>query len=205
MEKRNGVEGSSGNSTEPMSPTPDDALECFICRERGLTGCNSLLQYCDCKSLVAHHECLLTWIQKGHWHEDRPSCRVCMVEYHLQNVSAWRLVAVRWQNWLMLSAILGLMAIVPITVYKMMTAFEDPPPHLLFKAASVCFGLISETLLIKFLIYCCSSRYRRAKLSSFSIRGRHSEKGNGSGGDNPLCPMADGKESGKTLGLDPYV
>ncbi|XP_055497321.1 uncharacterized protein LOC129700726 [Leucoraja erinacea] len=209
MEKMNGVERTSGNSYEPMAPMPDDPLECFICRERGVTDCDSLLQYCDCKSLVAHHKCLLTWIQKGHWKEDKPICRVCMVEYHLQNGSPWRLVAVRWQNWLTLSVILGLMAIMPIIVYKMMTAFKDPPPHLLFRAASVCFGLLSETLLIKLLIDCCSGRYRRAKMSSISIRGRSLEEGGG-GGVNFLRPAgqsatADGMGSDKTLGLDPYV
>ncbi|XP_067845981.1 uncharacterized protein [Heptranchias perlo] len=176
MEKRNGTQNTTGSSTEPSATIPDFALECFICRDVDVTDRDLLLQYCDCKSLVAHHKCLLTWIQKGPRNEDRPRCKVCRAEYHLQNGSAWKIVAVRWQNWMILTVILGLMAVVPFTVYRMMTAFDDPPPHTLFKAASICFGLLSETFLIKSLVYCCSSKYNRAKMSSFSVRGRSLER-----------------------------
>ncbi|XP_051868342.1 uncharacterized protein LOC127568523 [Pristis pectinata] len=210
MEK-SGQETASGSSTEAPSVIPDDHLECFICRELEVTDRDALLQYCDCKSLVAHHKCLLTWIQKGHRDEEKPSCKVCMVEYHLQNGSAWKLVAVCWQNWMILTLILGLMAVVPFTVYRMMTAFTDPPPHFLFKAASVCFGLISESLLIKFLLYCCSSRYSRAKMSSFSVRGRSLEKSDGGvnllwlAAQNPTAASSSRMEANKSLGLDLYV
>ncbi|GCC37260.1 uncharacterized protein [Chiloscyllium punctatum] len=176
MEKSNRTQDSTSSSTELPVTIPDDAPECFICRELEVSDCDSLLQYCDCKSLVAHHKCLLTWIQKGPRNEDRLSCKVCTAEYHLQTGSAWKLVACRWQNWVILAVILGLMTIVPFTVHRMMTAFHDPPPHSLFKAASVCFGLLSETFLIKTLIYCCNSKYKKAKMSSFSIRGRSLEK-----------------------------
>ncbi|XP_007885371.1 uncharacterized protein LOC103174681 [Callorhinchus milii] len=154
----------------------DVPLECFICRDVEMTDQDSLLQYCDCKSLVAHQKCLLTWIQKGFRNEERLRCKVCTAEYHLQNGSAWMLVAVRWQNWMLLAVILGLMAVVPFTVYRMMTAFDNPPPHSLFKAASICFGLLAESILVKFLLNCCSSKYNKAKMSSFSVRARSLEK-----------------------------
>ncbi|XP_078075055.1 uncharacterized protein LOC144497532 [Mustelus asterias] len=202
MEKRIGTHNTTGSSTEPVV-IPDDVPECFICRELEVTDRDSLLQYCDCKSLVAHHKCLLTWIQKGPRTEDRLSCKVCTAEYHLQTGSAWKLVASCWQNWMILAVILGLMTIVPFTVYRMMTAFDDPPPHSLFKAASICFGLLSETFLIKTLIYCCTSKYQKAKMSSFSIRGRSLERRDRGRnllwlpGQNPTAAAASRMEAGK--------
>ncbi|XP_069795215.1 uncharacterized protein [Narcine bancroftii] len=210
MEK-NGAERASSSRTEPSNRTADDSLECFICREPEMTDRDLLLQFCDCKSLVAHHKCLLTWIQKSHWSEKSPRCKVCMVEYHLQNGSAWRMVAVRWQNWLILTITLGLVALVPFIVYWMMTAFSNPPPHFLFKAAAVCFGLLSETLLIKFLIYYLSSRYSRAKMSSFSIRERTLEKGDSRvnllrlPGQTPTAAALSRTDASKSLGLYPHV
>uniref|UniRef100_A0A0E9RC71 Uncharacterized protein n=1 Tax=Anguilla anguilla TaxID=7936 RepID=A0A0E9RC71_ANGAN len=41
------------------------------------------------------------------------------------------------------------MSLVPYVVYRLMTAFPNPQPHSLFKAAAVSFGLLSETLLMK--------------------------------------------------------
>ncbi len=38
--------------------------ECFICRDVGLVVEDPLRTFCDCKNLVAHHSCLLTWIKK---------------------------------------------------------------------------------------------------------------------------------------------
>ncbi|XP_059839823.1 uncharacterized protein LOC132401721 isoform X2 [Hypanus sabinus] len=191
--------------------TPDEPLECFICREQEVTDQDSLQQYCDCKSLAAHHKCLLTWIQKDHRNEAKPRCKVCMAEYHLENSSAWKLVAVRWQNWMILGLILGLMVMVLFIVYWMMTAFSNPPPHFLFKAASICFGLISEMLLIRLLLHCCSSRYSRAKISSFSVMGRSLEEGDRGPnllslpGQNPPVAASSRVENDKTLDLGLYV
>ncbi|MBN3313309.1 SEP15 protein, partial [Atractosteus spatula] len=55
-------------------------LECFICREGEVSDQDELRNFCDCKSLVAHHRCLLTWISKGPGPESCPRCTVCKAE-----------------------------------------------------------------------------------------------------------------------------
>ncbi|GAA6101568.1 uncharacterized protein LOC113642838 isoform X1 [Tachysurus ichikawai] len=38
-------------------------LECFICRDVQLVDGEPLKRFCDCKKLMAHHSCLLTWVR----------------------------------------------------------------------------------------------------------------------------------------------
>ncbi|KAK6484343.1 hypothetical protein HHUSO_G14092 [Huso huso] len=233
-------------STDSFPINISESLECFICREGEGRARDSLLNFCDCKSLLAHHKCLLAWIRKGPGTEDRPRCRVCTAEvphfgtfgkpldfqcflreafpvrppdsvpwneifiynlpfqrlqnmqYHLQKGSAWRLVACRWQIWIICTVAFALFAIVPFVVYRMMTAFRNPPPHPLFKAAAVCFGLLTETLLIKFLVCYCSSSYGSAKMSSFSVRARTVERCDA--GFGLLWPAAAGQNSSTAVG-----
>ncbi|XP_066548179.1 uncharacterized protein LOC136714540 [Amia ocellicauda] len=153
-----------------------DTSECFICREAEGSGRDALRHFCDCKTLVAHHRCLLTWIKKGPGTEGHPRCSVCKAEYHLQKGSAWKFIACQWQTWLVGTATLALLALVPFVVFRMMTAFRNPPPHSLFKAAAICFGLLTEILLIKFLVSYCGTRYSTAKMSSFSVQARTVER-----------------------------
>ncbi|XP_058891044.1 uncharacterized protein LOC117417329 [Acipenser ruthenus] len=185
-------------STDSFPINISESLECFICREGEGRARDSLLNFCDCKSLLAHHKCLLAWIRKGPGTEDRPRCRVCTAEYHLQKGSAWRLVACRWQIWIICTVAFALFAIVPFVVYRMMTAFRNPPPHPLFKAAAVCFGLLTETLLIKFLVCYCSRSYGSAKMSSFSVRARTVERCDA--GFSLLWPVAAGQNSSTAVG-----
>lgn len=189
---------SSCTSTDSFPVHISESLECFICREGEGRARDALLNFCDCKSLLAHHKCLLAWIRKGPGTEDRPRCRVCTAEYHLQKGSAWRLVACRWQIWIICTITFALFAIVPFVVYRMMTAFRNPPPHPLFKAAAVCFGLLTETLLIKFLVCYCSSSYGSAKMSSFSVRARTVERCDA--GFGLLWPAAAGQNSSTAVG-----
>lgn len=189
---------SSCTSTDSFPVHISESLECFICREGEGRARDALLNFCDCKSLLAHHKCLLAWIRKGPGTEDRPRCRVCTAEYHLQKGSAWRLVACRWQIWIICTVAFALFAIVPFVVYRMMTAFRNPPPHPLFKAAAVCFGLLTETLLIKFLVCYCSSSYGSAKMSSFSVRARTVERCDA--GFGLLWPAAAGQNSSTAVG-----
>lgn len=74
---------------------------------------------------------------------------MCLLQYQLQRCAPWRTVASQWQTWPILAIAVLLLALVPYVVYRMMTAFENPPPHSLFKSAAICFGLLSEALLIK--------------------------------------------------------
>ncbi|RXN10088.1 hypothetical protein ROHU_028847 [Labeo rohita] len=69
--------------------------------------------------------------------------------YQLQRCSPWRTVASQWHTWPILAIAVLLLALVPYAVYRMMTAFDNPPPHSLFKSAAIGFGLLSEALLIK--------------------------------------------------------
>ncbi|KAK1165152.1 hypothetical protein AOXY_G13616 [Acipenser oxyrinchus oxyrinchus] len=189
---------SSCTSTDSFPIHISESHECFICREGEGRARDALLNFCDCKSLLAHHKCLLAWIRKGPGTEDRPRCRVCTAEYHLQKGSAWRLVACRWQIWIICTITFALFAIVPFVVYRMMTAFRNPPPHPLFKAAAVCFGLLTETLLIKFLVCYCSSSYGSAKMSSFTVRARTVERCDA--GFGLLWPAAAGQNSSTAVG-----
>ncbi|XP_077784623.1 uncharacterized protein LOC144327771 isoform X2 [Podarcis muralis] len=148
---------------EPFKVHPDSAplinaesKECFICREGDEMGRDALLHFCDCKNLIAHQKCLLTWIQK----------------YQLEKKSPWRVMLLRWHKWLVFCTILAAMISIPLLVYQMMIAFKDPPPSLVFHIASVCFGALTEILLTKCLINYCNSNLRRARMSSFSIRAR---------------------------------
>ncbi|XP_065410271.1 uncharacterized protein LOC101947507 isoform X5 [Chrysemys picta bellii] len=57
-----------------------ESKECFICREGDEMGCDALLHFCDCKNLIAHQKCVLTWIQKSSDNQDRARCKVCTAE-----------------------------------------------------------------------------------------------------------------------------
>ncbi|KAG7456618.1 hypothetical protein MATL_G00237780 [Megalops atlanticus] len=177
-----------------------ESSECFICRDGELRRQEALWHFCDCKSLVAHHSCLLTWIKKGLGAKDRPRCNVCHAEYQLQVHPPWRVVASQWQSWLVLAATATLLGLVPYLVVRMMTAFKSPPPHPMFKAAAVCFGLLSVTLLLKCLAHYCSSRYRQAELSSFSVRARGAEGDEARPG--PGRPAAPGHTPAAAAGVD---
>ncbi|XP_078248334.1 uncharacterized protein LOC144588798 isoform X4 [Pogona vitticeps] len=61
-------------------PINTESKECFICREGDEMGRDALLHFCDCKNLIAHQKCLLTWIQKGPHYEGTPTCKVCTAE-----------------------------------------------------------------------------------------------------------------------------
>ncbi|KAL1272903.1 hypothetical protein QQF64_028765, partial [Cirrhinus molitorella] len=83
MEK--GYEILSNNTyTNTVSVNITEESECFICRDVGLVGEDPLRTFCDCKNLVAHHSCLLTWIKKGLGQEERLRCSVCNAETDLQ-------------------------------------------------------------------------------------------------------------------------
>ncbi|XP_061489559.1 uncharacterized protein LOC133387866 isoform X3 [Rhineura floridana] len=132
------------------SPEEDpESKECFICREGDEMGRDALLHFCDCKNLIAHQKCLLTWIQKLLQDEGAPRCKVCTAEYQLEKKSPWGVLLLRWHKWVVFCTILAAMISIPLLVYQMIIAFKDPPPSLVFHIASVCFGVLSEILLTK--------------------------------------------------------
>ncbi|XP_071782339.2 uncharacterized protein LOC139932449 [Centroberyx gerrardi] len=158
-------------STDSRKVIFTEVSECFICRDVELVASDPLRNFCDCKNLLAHHVCLSTWIQKGHG-EDRLRCMVCKAKYQLQWNSPWRSVSHQWQTWLVLITASVLLGLVPYVVHCMMTAFNNPPPPSTFKVAAACFGILTETLLIKCLSSFLSSRYQRAEQSSFTVQAR---------------------------------
>ncbi|XP_050818181.1 uncharacterized protein LOC127055334 isoform X3 [Gopherus flavomarginatus] len=103
-------------------------------------------------------------------------CALEILLYQLQKGSVWRILFCHWQNWLFFCLVLAVVTIIPLAVYRMMVAFKDPPPSPVFHAAAVCFGVLAETLLIKYVLYYCSSKYNEAKMSSFSVRARTIEQ-----------------------------
>ncbi|XP_062834117.1 uncharacterized protein LOC103278655 isoform X2 [Anolis carolinensis] len=135
-------------------------------------GRDALLHFCDCKNLIAHQKCLLTWIQKGFHNENVPRCKVCTAEYELEKKSPWRILMLRWHKWIVFCTIVMLMTGIPLLVYQMIIAFKDPPPSLVFQIAAITFGALTEILLTKCLINYCSSNLEKARMSSFSIRAR---------------------------------
>ncbi|XP_028818397.1 uncharacterized protein LOC114769497 isoform X2 [Denticeps clupeoides] len=173
---------------QPCKVIIPEASECFICREGQLGTREPIRTFCDCRSLLAHHHCLLTWISK----------------YQLERRSAWLLVAARWRTWLVLAAFVSLLALAPYTSYRMLTAFRDPPPDPLFKAAAVCFGLLSVTLLIMGLFSYFRGEFRKAQHCAFTVHPRQSDEGDvmdwpGSG--PPLTWMDQVKNPGPCPGL----
>ncbi|XP_067394621.1 uncharacterized protein [Emydura macquarii macquarii] len=171
------------NSYESLKTYPESTLiihaeskECFICREGDEMGRDALLHFCDCKNLIAHQKCVLTWIQKGSDSRERPRCKVCTAEYHLQNGSVWRILFCHWQNWLFFCLVLAVMAIIPLAVYRMMVAFKNPPPSPVFHAAAVCFGVLAETLLIK--ISPSATAIKTFKAHSLQLQGEETEREN---------------------------
>ncbi|XP_063284431.1 uncharacterized protein LOC134569373 [Pelobates fuscus] len=154
--------------------------ECFICREGDQEDQEELQHFCDCKGLIVHHQCLLTWIQKGSGNEDRQKCNVCTAKYLLQDESVWKILVCRWKSLLLFVLLTAAIILVPFFVYQMKT-LSHPPPDVLFLAAVICSGTIAETLLIKYIIWYCISQYNEAKMSSYSIKpktiNQHGDRG----------------------------
>ncbi|XP_076014668.1 uncharacterized protein LOC143007171 [Genypterus blacodes] len=162
-------------SAQSCNSVFSESLECFVCRDVELLSSDPLRNFCDCKTLLAHHVCLSTWIQRGQGSEDRLRCVLCRAKYQLQRNSPWLSVSFQWQTWLVLITVSVLVGLVPYVVHCMMTAFNNPPPPRSFKVAAASFGLLTEILLIKCLASYLSARYRRAKQSSFTVQARDFE------------------------------
>ncbi|KAB5584244.1 hypothetical protein PHYPO_G00105170 [Pangasianodon hypophthalmus] len=150
--------------------------ECFICREVQLVDGEQLKRFCDCKNLMAHHSCLLTWVRMGLKREDQLRCRVCNAEYQQQRVAPWQSVASQWRVWPVLVVAVVMAALVPYTVFCMLTVFDNDHPHTLFNMAAICFGILSEILLLR-LLYCyITNHFRKAQRASFSLQPRNLEE-----------------------------
>ncbi|XP_072276020.1 uncharacterized protein [Pyxicephalus adspersus] len=144
--------------------------ECFICREADKQGQEELLNYCDCRDLVGHHQCLLTWIQK----------------YHLQEGTVWKVLLCQWRSLFTLIVTLASIIAIPLLIHYLNT-LTDPPPDQLFKIVAVCSGIIAETLLAKYFMWYCKNQYIKARLSSFSIKARSVEEQGRVGLQSPMA------------------
>ena len=82
----------------------------------------------------------------------RTLCVSPLIQYQLQWSSPWRWVSCQWQTWLVLITAFVLLGLVPYVVYCMMTIFTSPPPPSTFKVAAASFGLLTEILLIKWVL-----------------------------------------------------
>ncbi|XP_053353722.1 uncharacterized protein LOC128526154 [Clarias gariepinus] len=151
------------------------APECFICRDVQLVEGEQLKRFCDCKNLVAHHGCLLIWIRTSLKTEDHLRCRVCNAEYQQQRVAPWQTLMSQWRVWLVVVLAVVLAALVPYTVYCMLTAFNNPSQHPLFNIAAISFGILSEILLYRFLYCYVANRFQKAQQASFSLQPRNQE------------------------------
>ncbi|KAK3557316.1 hypothetical protein QTP70_026608, partial [Hemibagrus guttatus] len=69
-------------------------------------------------------------------------------QYKQQRVAPWQIVVSQWHVWLVLVVTMMLVALVPYIVYRMLTAFENPTLHTVFHVAAICFGVLSEILLL---------------------------------------------------------
>ncbi|XP_017553429.1 uncharacterized protein LOC108427650 isoform X2 [Pygocentrus nattereri] len=167
---------SNSGYADTCKVTMTEMPECFICRDVQLVDGEPLRRFCDCKNLMAHHSCLLTWVRKGLGSEDRLRCSACNAEYQQCRTAVWKTLACQWQTWPVVVVAVALLALVPYAVVRMLTAFQNPPPHALFRTAAICFGLLTETLLIRCLFCYVSGRYRQAEQSSFSLQPRGLEE-----------------------------
>ncbi|XP_076846592.1 uncharacterized protein LOC143491453 [Brachyhypopomus gauderio] len=162
---------SSNVCADAYKVTTAEMAECFICRDVQLEG-EPLRRFCDCRHLVSHHSCLLTWVTKGLGREDRLRCSACNSEYRQRPTAPWRTVATHWQTWAVVTASTVLVTLVPYVVHRMLMAIEDPPPPPLFRMAAICFGLLAETLLLRCLCCYVCRQYRQAEQVSFSLQPR---------------------------------
>ncbi|XP_017335891.1 uncharacterized protein LOC108272161 isoform X2 [Ictalurus punctatus] len=150
--------------------------ECFICRDVQLVDAEQLKRFCDCKNLMAHHGCLLTWVRTGLKRNDQLRCRVCNAEYQQQRVAQWQTLVSQWRVWPVVLLAVVLVALIPYTVYRLLKAFNNPPPHILFNMAAICFGILSEILLLR-LLFCYVTKYfRKAQQASFNLQPRNLEE-----------------------------
>lgn len=70
-------------------------------------------------------------------------------QYQQQRVAQWQTLVSQWRVWPVVLLAVVLVALIPYTVYRMLTAFNNPPPHILFNMAAICFGILSEILLLR--------------------------------------------------------
>ncbi|KAI5109299.1 hypothetical protein C0J45_0696 [Silurus meridionalis] len=154
-----------------ISETP----ECFICKDVQLVDSEQLKRFCDCKNLMAHHGCLLTWIRTGLKREEQLRCRICNAEYQQQKVTSWQVVVSHWRVWPMVVVVMVLVALVPYAVYHMLTAFNNPSPHMFFKMAAICFGILSEILLLRFIHWYVTNNFWKGQQASLSLQPRNLE------------------------------
>ncbi|KAM5148428.1 uncharacterized protein ACMZJ9_012035 isoform 2-T2 [Mantella aurantiaca] len=160
--------------------------ECFICREAEKRGQEELHNYCDCRDLVGHHQCLLTWIQKGSGNEDRQRCSACTAKYHLQEGTTWKILLCHWKNLLAFIITVASIIAIPFFIHCLNT-LTDPQPNQLFKVVAVCSGVLAETLLVKCFLWYCNNQYIKARLSSFSIKARSLEEQGRVGLQSPMA------------------
>ncbi|XP_068098720.1 uncharacterized protein [Hyperolius riggenbachi] len=176
------------NSSDTSTFT-DSEKECFICREVKKKSQEELQKFCDCRDLVVHHHCLLTWIQKGSGNEDRHRCSACTAEYNLQEGTVWKSLLCHWRSLLVLFLTLAAVTTIPFLVHHLRT-LTDPPPSQLFKVVAVCSGVIAETLIIKCFIWYCSYQYKQARVTSYSIKARSVVEQRRVGLRSPVSPMS---------------
>ncbi|XP_066521895.1 uncharacterized protein [Hoplias malabaricus] len=212
---------SNSGYSDTCKVTMTEMPECFICRDVQLVDGEPLRRFCDCKNLMAHHSCLLTW---GLGSEDRLRCSACNAEYQQCRTAVWRTLACKWQTWPVVVIGVFLLALVPFAVFHMLTAFQNPPPHALFRTAAICFGLLTETLLVRCLFCYVNGHYRRVEQSSFRLQPRsleeqeelevrapgqqeegevRREKGEDAVRRSPLWPWSRSPAEGKEKQIDP--
>ncbi|KAL6458241.1 hypothetical protein MHYP_G00334710 [Metynnis hypsauchen] len=78
---------SNSGYADTCKVTMTEMPECFICRDVQLVDGEPLRRFCDCKNLMAHHSCLLTWVRKGLGSEDRLRCSACNAEHQVASTS----------------------------------------------------------------------------------------------------------------------
>ncbi|KAM4023335.1 uncharacterized protein ACNLHF_028081 isoform 1-T1 [Anomaloglossus baeobatrachus] len=162
-------------SDTEFSPAAHTEKECFICRQTEKQGQERLENFCDCTDLSVHHQCLLSWIQKGSGNENRQQCSACTAKYQLQEGNIWKNLVCRWRNLFVGLVVIAAIIATPISVQCLRT-LTDPAPTQLFKVVAVCAGIIAETLLLKSLLWYCCDQYRKARISSYSIKPRSVEE-----------------------------
>ncbi|KAK1796800.1 hypothetical protein P4O66_009811 [Electrophorus voltai] len=81
-----------------------------------------------------------------------PTCLGACVDYEWRRKAPWWTLASQWPVVTVVTMATALAVLVPYVVHRMLTAFKDPPPPALFRAATICFGLLSEALLVRKLL-----------------------------------------------------
>ncbi|XP_014777319.1 uncharacterized protein LOC106874178 [Octopus bimaculoides] len=164
--QQEGTEASKNNSA-----VDDQNLLCWICYDPENVSCGPLIQACKCKGDMSavHHDCLRQWLVESESTAANATCRVCLEKYSLQESHYWLPKGTKIKHWIQVSFVLTAMVACPFGTYAISRRIL--PTYV--QALVIGFTAIFEIISMKILAVNAVSMYKRGRLSSVNIIGKH--------------------------------